>query len=265
MLKFLARERHWEYTIAIELMKRSLAVTIFVLASWRAAWAETAQEIADGIIFARGGKAKLQSIQSGRITGIVSMEDEQGTFVLEWKHPQLIRMEITLGGKTIVKASDGQNAWKLDPLAGSTKPVPMDAVESKRFMADMDFDGPFLDPASKGVQIELIDKEMLDPSLVWKLKVTHKSGEVEFYYVESTGHFVLLKESAKTEGSKAQTQRQYFRDFQMVGDLWFPFTTILSTEDSTALVTLSVQDVELNPKIEETRFRLSSNSAAAMP
>jgi hypothetical protein len=223
--------------------------------------AESVQEIADGIVFARGGRAKLQSIQTERISGQVLAGDQQGSFVMEVKRPNKIRLEISIGGDTVTKTYDGKTEWKFGS-PGQKTPERITESQANQFIGETDIDGPFLDFSAKGTQIELLGKELLGSSLVWKLKVTPKAGTISYYYVESTGYLVLLREQVSEEKDGQQNlSQQFYQDFQRVQDVTFPFVVIAQTSISDEPTRLKCEKIELNIPESDDRFALTSASA----
>lgn len=243
-------------------------VAAFLISSFGAGFAQnmpTAADLAGRIVFAKGGESRLRAIQTERFTGTVYATEsggiEPGTFTLEQKRPNKIRLEVTLAGQTITKGFDGAIAWKAEGAKG--KRTRMSPEEEALFTSGRDIDGTFLDYVKKGISLEVLDKEMLGSSQVWKLKATFKSKQIEYFYVESTGYQVLLKESEVTAGEGSAIMLQYYRDFQTSHDLIFPYTTvsIVQANDDSAL-TLIVQTIEINPQIEDSRF---TNDSGKVP
>lgn len=198
----------------------------------------------------------MQSIQTERMTGRVFTEEkEAGSFVMEVKRPNKVRLEIKLGDDNLIKAYDGSTGWKISS-AGQTTPQKTTESETKELIGEADIDGPFLDYDKKKTQIEIVDKEMLGSSLVWKLKVTLKEGRVEYYYIESTGYMVLLREQAPGKNQQGGGFRQFYRDFRRVNNIPFPFTIVSDAGDSESPVRLEFEKIELNTPEDDSRFTL---------
>ena len=224
--------------------------------------AESVSEIADRIVFARGGRARMQSIQTEKMSGrVFSEENEVGSFVMELKRPNKVRLETDLGGTSVTKAYDGKTGWKISS-PGQLTPQKISEAETKELIGEADIDGPFLDYDKKGTQIEILGKEMLGPSLVWKLKASLKDGRVEYYYIESTGYMVLVREEAPEKKEQQSASRQFYRDFRRVDNIPFPFTIISEADDSEAPIRLVFDNIELNSPEDDSRFILKTAAAA---
>jgi len=216
--------------------------------------AESPVEIAERIVFARGGRARMQSIQTERMSGRIFAQFETGSFEMELKRPNKVRLELNLAGTNVVRAYDGGTGWKLR-LPSEHIPQGMDDKETKELIGQADIDGPFLDYNNKGTQIEIVDKEMLGPSLVWKLKVALKDGRVEYYYVETTGYMVLMREEPVGKDGSLFS-RQFYRNFQRVENIPFPFVVISEPDDSGDPVRLEFDKIEINVPENDDRFNL---------
>ncbi|HEY7305752.1 MAG TPA: hypothetical protein VH601_16620 [Bryobacteraceae bacterium] len=195
------------------------------------------------------------------MTGRIFSGGETGTFLMETKRPNKIRLEIDLGGTKLTKTYDGTTGWKLSS-PGQLTPQKITENETKELHGEADIDGPFLDYDKKSTQIEILGKEMLGPSLVWKLKVTLKDGRIEHYYVESTGYMVLMREESAGNGEQ-RLLRQFYRNFQRVDGIWFPFAVISQAEDSQEPIRLDFDKIEINVPEDDTRFNLKPNTTAA--
>jgi hypothetical protein len=218
--------------------------------------AQSVQEIADRIAFARGGRAKIHSIQTERMTGHVIAGEQVGSFVMEVKRPGKVRLEIQIGVMSVTRTYDGKAGWKRTS-PGQDTAQRMNENDAKQLIGDADIDGPFLDFDPKATQIEIVDREMLGPSLVWKLKVTLKGGQIDYYYVESTGYMVLLREEITSNGGQNSLSRQFYQNFQRVQNVPFPFTIIAENSNSDQPLRLDFDTVELNLPEEDSRFFLT--------
>src|SRR5438105_4829585 len=108
--------------------RASLAAAAGVLFAM-AAMAQTAEDLIEKNIQARGGLAKLQSIQTMRLTGAMSVEDQRMPSTLEIKRPNKTRWEFTVDGETAIQAYDGKTGWVVMPFEGKTQPEEMSAEE----------------------------------------------------------------------------------------------------------------------------------------
>src|SRR5439155_7605806 len=144
-------------------------------------------------VLASGGTARIQALQTLRRTGKFTGNDGfEAVVVQENKRPNSVREEFSLQGMTGVTAYDGRNGWKIEPWQGKKDPDPLGEEEMKGIVEDSDFEGPLVNYQAKGNKVEYIGTEPVEGTDAYKLKVTLKSGDVEYFYMD-TDYFVPIK------------------------------------------------------------------------
>src|ERR1700756_5183535 len=149
------------------------------------AFGQTAEELVNKNIQAKGGIDKIKAIKSVRMTGKLnigggmvagSMKENEG--------PNLIRETFTLQGMTAVTAYDGATGWQIQPFGGHKDPELMGEDDLKDLLLDADFDGPLVDYKEKGNPIEYLGHDVVDGDDALRLKVTLKNGDIVYYYLD---------------------------------------------------------------------------------
>jgi outer membrane lipoprotein-sorting protein len=222
-----------------------------------AAWAQTADEIVEKHLQAMGGKDKLKALQSERISGKMVMgQGMEAPFTLELSRPNKMRMEFTFQGMTGVQAFDGKTGWSVMPFMGKTDPEAMPEEEVKKMQEQGEMDGLFLDYKEHGRTIELVGKEELEGTPVYKLKVTQKSGDVVYAYIDAE-QFLQLKQTGKTKirGQEIESETT-FGDFKKVDGLVFPHSIEQKAAGMPGGMVMTVSKIELNPSVTDSRFTM---------
>src|SRR5262249_21767006 len=142
--------------------------------------AQTVDDLIKKNIEARGGIEKLKALKSLGMTGKIHPKGMDIPMGLQVKRPGLVRGEATLQGVSMVKAYDGETAWQINAFEGSKEPEVMTGHDAKEAIQFGDIDGPLVDYKSKGNTVELVGKEELEATPVYKLKVTLKDGDVQY-------------------------------------------------------------------------------------
>ena len=122
----------------------------------------------------------------------------EATRTVEYKRPNKARIEFTFQGMTGVQAFDGTTGWFIMPFAGKTDPEKMSADQVKLIKEEADIDGPLVDYKKKGHQVELIGKEEEEGSEVYKLKVTKKNGDTDYFFLDAQ-YFLPSTQTGKRE------------------------------------------------------------------
>jgi outer membrane lipoprotein-sorting protein len=232
-----------------------LSITLLLLLPPAAA-AQTADEIVEKALEARGGVAKLKAVLSERITGHITFaRGEEGIFVVELKRPLKMHAEISVEGQKIIRIYDGQSSgWMINPFLETKDAQPMSSEDLKNISDESDFDGPLVDYRTKGNQIELAGKETLDDKPVYRLKVTNKNGDVRFYFLDASSFLLVKWEGVRKSGEQQLPWESYFSDFQEVHGMRFPFRIDQGSPGTEIKQTLIAKKIEIDPQIDDSRF-----------
>lgn len=218
--------------------------------------AQTVDEVIKKAIDARGGIDKIKAVQSERITGRVAFSHGlEGTVVLELERPHKLYSEITVEGQKVLRAYDGKSAgWTVNPFTENKDVLEMSRDELKEMPDESDLDGPLVDYKSKGSQVELIGKGDSDGKAAYRLKITTRSGEVRSYLID-VGTFLTTKwEGTRKVGNEPLPWQSVLSDYREVQGLKFPFRIDQGSPGTEYQQTLTIDKIEINPKIDEAHF-----------
>ena len=234
---------------------KSLCVAILCLSPLTAG-AQTADEIVNKSLAARGGADKIRATQSERVTGSVSFGPGlEGTFVAELKRPHKLRVEIGVEGKKIIRVYDGKSAgWVVNPFAENKDAQSMSAEDLKNVSDESDFDGPFIDYRGKGSQIELVGKEDLDGKPVYRIKLTNKDGQVRSYLFDTFSFLLVKWEETRILEGKEVPWESFFSDYREVNGLKHAFKIDSDSPGTDFKQTLTAEKIEINAQIDDDRF-----------
>jgi outer membrane lipoprotein-sorting protein len=228
-----------------------------------AAAGETAEELIQKNIVARGGVEKLRAIRTLRMTGTMTL-GEEGTAptVLEFKRPANVRWEFTVDGQTAIQAFDGKTAWVVMPFTGQTEPQEMSPEDRRGLELQADIDGPLVDAEKKGYRITLVGRESVDGRDAWKLKVTSRTGDERFVYLDAKTYLQFLTVTERPiEGQTVQIQNR-IGDYREVGGVRLPHSFEAAAEGLSQSQILRFDKIEVNVEIDDARFALPSRGAA---
>lgn len=242
----------------------ALAVLALAVTMAPVAHAQTVDEILAKHFEAQGGLERLQKMQGIRMTGKMQLgPGMEAALVMEKKRPGFMRMEFSFQGMTGITGYDGTTGWQVMPFMGKKDPEPMSADDAKEMQQQADFDGPLVDWKGKGHALEFVGKESVEGAETWKLKLTRKSGQVEFMYIDTeTG--LMIKQTAKRtmRGTEIEGEST-FSDYKDVEGLLFPHSMTNGVVGSPQKQTMSFDKIEVNPALDEARFHMPAVAAAA--
>jgi hypothetical protein len=202
-------------------------------------------------------------------------EEVKLPFVMELKRSRKMRLELQFNGQTALQVYDGANGWKLRPYLNRRVVEPYTAEELKSASMQADLDGPLVDYAAKGTQIELAGMEKVDGRDTYKLKLTLKNGDAMHIWIDAQTFL-----EAKMEGQPRRLDGTYhpveiyFRDYRPVNGLEIPYVletkvvpvakTALGLKDTPVPTEQIVIDkVVVNPKLDESLFSKPEAGVAA--
>ena len=217
--------------------------------------AQTADEIVSKYVKTIGGMDKIAAVKSFRRTGKYTGGGGFEARVLEEKRrPDLIRQEFSIQGMVGVTAYDGKNGWKIEPWQGKKDPEPLGEEERKSIIEDSDFDGPLVNYQAKGNKVEYVGTEPVEGTDAYKLKVTLKSGDVEYFYMD-TDYYVPIK--IDTKRMVRGEEREYetsLGDYKEAGGWYLPYSYETNAKGSPFKQKVTYEKVEVNLPLSDSRF-----------
>jgi outer membrane lipoprotein-sorting protein len=230
----------------------------------------SATQIVDKNVAARGGLTAWRAIQSMSITGKLDAGGKKDTllpYTLQVKRPNKQRLTIDFAGHTALQVFDGEHGWKLRPYLNRPDPEPFSAEELRKAVAQPALDGPLIDYAAKGSQVELEGTEMVEGQGAYRLKVTSKQGHKQHIWIDGSTFL-----EAKMEGNPRHFDGQmrkvetYLRDYRRVEGVMLPFVAETRIEGVRGGHSMTIEKAELNDKIDDSAFaKPQALTAATMP
>lgn len=234
--------------------RRSLLALAFLALSVPAS-AQTADELVQKYIAARGGAARLAAISTIRIVRTYGTFGANIPVTITRKRPGLYRTDQALTGRpTVARGLEPAGAW--ESVNGKVTRRPADQELELREL-DADFDGFLVDYKAKGHAVEYVGREKAGGIDTYKLKVTLKSGAVRHVYLDAATFLERKQEGTMTLPDGKVPVIITFGDWREVDGVKFPFAIdeerVSFPPQTFAIYT---ERVELNPVVDETMFRM---------
>ena len=239
-------------------MKRSL-LAMAVWAAGTLAMAAAPEPTVDSIVAdyvaARGGSAKIKSVQSLRQTGQAHTDGGRHAIVMrELKRPDKTRFEFTVQGMTNVFVANGKDGWQVAPLDGDLEAKPMSEQAVIDAIEQADIEGPLVDWKAKGHRVELAGREKVGDREAYKLKMTLASGAIRYDYIDVKTHHELRMDSTREVRGQTVTLTTTFGGYKKTAGLLFPRTVEVVALERPHKLRIVIDKVEVNPKIDDARF-----------
>ncbi|HUJ14788.1 MAG TPA: hypothetical protein VLV86_08380 [Vicinamibacterales bacterium] len=243
-------------------MRRLLCALVALVAMPLAA--QTADEIVAKYVKTIGGMDKLEAVKTVRRTGkFTGGGGFEAKVVEEKKRPDDIRQEFQIQGMVGVTAYDGKNGWKIEPWEGKKDPEALGEEEMKSIVEDSDFDGPLVDYAAKGNKVEYVGIDPVEGDDTYKLKVTLKNGDVEYYYMD-TDYYVPIKiGTTRFIRGEERESETYLGDYKEVNGVYFPYSMESGMKGNPNRAKISIEKIEVNVPLDDARFIEPKTAGAA--
>jgi hypothetical protein len=227
--------------------------------------AQTVGDVVRRYVRARGGLARLRSVESLRLSGTMELPGISAPFVIELKRPNKMRTEITVEGRTSIRAYDGRTGWAQSPLPGEPplRMSPQDTAEA-RAQADVDL-SPLVDAAKKGYTVELAGRNRLLGGDAWTLVVRGSDGPPRTVFLDAKSHLVVRVEDRRTVDDQPVDFVTEVGDYHEVEGVVFPHRFEVGPKRSEERQRLVVQKVEVNPPLADERFAMPAPGPASRP
>jgi outer membrane lipoprotein-sorting protein len=219
--------------------------------------AQTADELIEKNIKARGGMDKIKAVQTMKVTGKMKMGPMEAPLVITKKRPNNMRVEFTIQGMTGVQAYDGTTGWMVMPFMGKKDPEQLSADMLKEVKEEADFDGPTIDYKAKGNKVELVGKEDVQGTPAYKIHVTTKDGEESNIYLDADSYLEIKSDSKrKVQGQEMETET-ILGDYKETGGLLFPMSIETHAKGHEGAQSITIEKIELNPTaVDASLFKM---------
>lgn len=234
-------------------MIRKICIALVAVVIAVAVQAQTVDEILNKYFENTGGIDKWKSLQSTRISGDMQMSGFEFPGTILSKTPNLQRVDVSVQGKQIVQAYDGETAWWINPFMGGedAQKMPTDMAEE---MTKQEFESPFLNYKDKGHTVELLGKKTIEGAETYEIKLTKKNGDIEYHYFDTENFVPIMTKRPVSSGPmKGQESELYFSDYQEVDGITFPFF-LESKVAGQSMQKITIKSIEVNPKVDDTVF-----------
>lgn len=222
--------------------------------------AQTAEELVEKNIQAKGGMEKIKAIKSVRIRGKL---DGGGGFtaatVQENERPNLVRETFALQGMTAITAYDGATGWQIQPFGGHKDPELMGEDDLKDLLLDADFDGPLVDYKEKGNTVEYLGHDVVDGDDALRLKVTLKDGDIVYYFLDPDTYLEIRKEVQEFIRGSVRESVIELGSYKPVNGVMYPYSIAQGSKANPAAQTTSVEKIEVNMPIEKADFAVPAS------
>src|SRR5690348_1968346 len=186
----------------------------------------TAEQIVEKNAAARGGLDAWRAVTTMAFSGEMDAggkNDAKLPFTMTLKRPHKSRLELRFREQTALQIYDGNQGWKVRPFLNRNEVEPFTPTEAKSAAGWTQLDGPLIDHAAKGTQVELTGAENVEGKSTYRLKVTPKSGPQRSIWVDAKSFLeVRIEGEPRRIDGKMRPVFVYYRDYKSEKGLAIP-------------------------------------------
>jgi hypothetical protein len=216
--------------------------------------AQTVDEVIDKHIEAIGGKEKLASLKTIRMETNLSVQGMDIPVVQTLVHNVGQRVDISAMGMEGYVITTPNAGWTFFPFMGHSAPEATPADQLKDAVDQLDAQGNLFNYKEKGHKAELVGKEDVDGTEVFKVKVTTSGGKERTYFIDSKNYYVI-RETRKAFVNGAEMEVTInFGDYKKTEDGYvFPHTI----GGAFGQGDMTVSKIEVNKPVDEKIFKIN--------
>ncbi len=210
------------------------------------AQAQTVDEVVNKYIDALGGKDKLSSLKSVKLSGNLNIQGFDIAITTTKLHMKGIRSDFSVNGTDNYQILTPEKGIMFIPVQGMTSPTDMPEDQVKAGQSQLDVQSSLLNYKEKGTTVELLGKEGDN----FKLKVTYKNGISTTYFIGANDYRLNRSVSKRTiNGEETDIEVTYSNYKQNADGYWFAYSTSSSQGD------YSYDKIDTNIAVDENIFK----------
>ncbi len=243
---------------------RTLLLLVAIAIGSQISFAQTADEIVNKYLAAIGGKENLAKLKTLKLNCSVEFAPGmKAPITMYYINNECMRVEVEVQGMKILSAVEGDSGWSINPMSGKKDAERMNADEIKESKEQMDLTGALFNYKEKGHTVELIGKDDMEGTEVYKLKISKKNGDLEYDYIDATTFLKLKETTTHKFNDKEVSGDVLLSDYRKAGDIMFPFAMENRQAGESQGQALIVGSVEVNPTIDRSIFKMPPPAPAA--
>lgn len=243
-------------------MKNIVVFVVFILCLVfvQFANAQSADDIIDQYITARGGKDKLASVKSVHFEGTRQMNGNEVDVKITKVDGKLNRVDFSVGGNdgyTIVTPDKG---WTYIPMM-SDKVNEMPEARLKSLQDQLDIAGPLVNYAAKGYKATLEGKDTVNGHEAWKIQLINNAGKNITFLIDTKSN-MLIQTKQMSEGGGRNNSGPVeivtdYSDYKDVDGVMFPQTVNVEGSGMGA-GSMTFDKIEVNQPVDEKLYKPSN-------
>ena len=201
------------------------------------------------------GLDKLAKAKAVEIKGKSFNQGMEYDFTMTYVPPARYRLEVPIQGQKMIQVYDDGEAWLVAPWTGTLAPKDITGDQLKQMEKQSDITGELYNWKEKGSKVELLGKEDLEGSDVYKIKLTDKNGDETIYYIDAENYVILKTENTITMRGEPIKTESSLSDYKPVEEGIIMAYSHTDSYNGQVVNTLTIDTVMLNPEVDLSIFK----------
>ena len=219
------------------------------------------EDVVAKCIEASGGQKAYKAVNTLKITAKMHVQGMELPIIAYVKRPLMGRIEVIFQGMKIITAFNEATGWSINPMQGETEAKKMPEDIYVRLKEGLDIDHDFIDYQQKGHTLELMGKEELDGTPVYKIKMMKKSGNLKYMFIDAE-YFLVVKQISKVKrGENEFESEEIMGDYREVAGIMMAHSTETKVNNKTVEQS-TIEKVEVNLPLDDELFQMPEKKTA---
>lgn len=215
--------------------------------------AQTLDEIANKY-YAANGLDNLEKAQTITIKGKASQMGMEIPLTIMVKRPNKVKVVQEYNGMEIVIMFDGEKAFMVNPMSGSTDAVEIPAEQAANVQGYNLFRDSFMD-AFKAGRIKLDGEEAVEGKPAFKLLVSDEAGAVTTTFIDKATYLTVKSVQKVSQMGQEMEVESYAREHKVFNGIKIA-TVITQFVNGAEMGGITFDKIEVDTPIDDSAFKL---------
>ncbi len=204
--------------------------------------------------YAANGLENLEKAQTIVIKGIASQMGMELPLTIMVKKPNMVKILQEFNGMEIVMAYDGEKAFMINPMTGSTDAVEIPEEQAASVKEYNLFRDTFMDNFKAG-RVTLVGEEAVDGKPAFKLTMKSEAGAVTTYFIDKATYLTVKSVQTVSQMGQEMEVESYPKEHKVINGVTFA-TVITQFVNGAEMGGIKFESIEIDTPIEDSVFKL---------
>lgn len=196
---------------------------------------------------------KISDFKTIKITAKTSMMGMDMPMEMWMKNPDKIKSVTSFNGQQIVQAFDGEKGYMINPMAGSSEPVEMNAEQLKDVARNNIFQN-YMAQYLKDGKLTYEGEESVSGKPAYRIRAAINGVSSATMFIDKSTYLLLKTVADLNQGGMAITVESYPSDYTETNGILLPMKTTTSASGMEIVTTFT--KVEVDIPIDDSVFKI---------